>query len=216
MNENLQKINIPLPDKKLFDVNHLRINTLPCQNLDKFTRETFLNEKHFLFNLDHIHLTKARIGYLFTTELNSRHGKGIIGTCEIPTFRCGKWQKARQEQQIYEWFDFMPDFLITYSASFWMNEFENAMPQNILSLYEHELYHAGQAKDMFGMPRFSKATAKPVFALAPHSFEEHTGVVRRYGIEASGQDGIDLVAAALLEPEIAPAKLKGLCGNCVT
>jgi len=215
MSDKLQKLKIPLPDKRLFDVNHLRIGTAPCQDLDEFTRETFLNEDHFLFNFDHIHLTAARIGYLFTTEPNSRNGKGIIGTCEIPMFRCGKWQKARQEQQIYEWFGFMPDFLITYSAPFWMNEIENAMPQNVLSLYEHELYHAGQAKDDFGMPKFSRATGKPVFAMAPHSVEEHTGVVRRYGVSASGQDAVDFVSAALQDPEIAPARLKGLCGSCV-
>jgi len=209
---NLEKLSIPLPDKRLFDVNHLRLNTLPCQELGEFTRETFLNEKHFLFNLDHIHLASAQIGYLFTTEPNSRHGKGIIGMCEVPMFRCGKWQKARQEQQIYEWFDFMPDFLITYSAGFWMSEMDS--PQNILSLYEHELYHAGQAKDEFGLPKFSRDTGLPKFAMAPHSLEEHTGVVRRYGVEASGQDAVDFVNAALLEPKIAPAKLKGLCGAC--
>lgn len=215
MSDELQKLKIPLPDKRLFDVNHLRLNTAPCQELDEFTRETFLNENHFLFNLDHIHLTKARIGYLFTTEANSRNGKGIIGLCEIPMFRCGKWQKARQEQQIYEWFDFMPDFLITFSAPFWMAQLEAQIPQNALSLYEHELYHSGQATDMFGVPKFSKTTGKPIFSMAPHSLEEHTGVVRRYGIEASGQDAVDFVEAANQEPEIAPAKLKGLCGACL-
>ena len=215
MSEELQKLKIPMPDKRLFDVNHLRLSTAPCQDLDEFTRETFLNGEHFLFNFDHIHLEKARIGYLFTTEPNSRNGKGIIGTCEIPMFRCGKWQKARQEQQIYEWFDFMPDFLITYDASFWMEEIKAQMPQNNLSLYEHELYHAGQAKDDFGVPKFSKTTGLPTFAMAPHSLEEHTGVVRRYGIEASGRDAVDFVEAANRKPEIAPAKLKGLCGVCV-
>ena len=94
-----------------------------------------------------------------------------------------------------------------------MSEFQ--MPQNILSLYEHELYHAGQAKDMFGLPKFSRTTGKPILAMAPHSLEEHTGVVRRYGVHASGQDAVDFVQAALLEPEIAPAKIKGLCGTCV-
>jgi hypothetical protein len=211
MSEVLQKLNIPNPPESLFSVENVYCDSIPAPELNIFTKETVLDENHFLFNLDHIHLSFARIGFIWTIAENSRHGRRIIGTCEIPQFKCGKWQKARQEQQIYEWFGFIPDFLITFDASFWIS----ADPPEKLALFEHELYHAGQKRDMFGLPKFSRKSAKPRFALAGHSVEEHTGVVRRYGAEASGQDTVDFVKTALMEPEIAPAKLKGLCGVCV-
>lgn len=213
MSDGLANLNIPLPNKRLFGLNPY-LTTLPAPELVDFMHETVLNETSFLFNLEHIHLTRAEIGFLFSSTANTRMGKQIIGTCEILTFRCGKWQKARQEQQIYEWFGYLPDFLITFDANFWLAQLEAGKPENILSLFEHELYHAGQARDMFGMPKFSRDTGKPMFALAPHSIEEHTGVVRRYGAAASGQDTVDFVEAAMMQPEIAPAQLKGLCGVC--
>ena len=208
--EEMQNLEIPKPPAELFAVENPYFAFMPALNLNEFMEETLLNEKHFLFNPDHIHLSRARIGFLWTSAENSRMGKRIIGTAEIPMFRCGKWQKARQEQQLSEWFGFEPDFLVTYDASFWIN----SEPPEILSLFEHELYHCGQAKDMFGLPKFSRETGKPIYALAPHSIEEHTGVVRRYGVAASGQDAIDFVSAANQKPEIAAAKLKGLCGVC--
>lgn len=103
-----------------------------------------------------------------------------------------------------------PDFLITFDAENW---FESGEAER-LAIFEHELYHCAQAVDAFGMPRFSKMSGKPIFAMRGHDVEEFTGVVRRYGIGATGQDRVDFVEAAAAEPLISSARIRAMCGTC--
>jgi hypothetical protein len=137
--------------------------------------------------------------------------KRVVGEAEMPNFKGGAWQKARQEQQLEEWFGLVPDFIITLDSDF-RHECDEVQ---FLALLEHELYHCGQQTDEFGMPKFSRSTGKPIFGMRGHDVEEFTGVVRRYGIGATGQDAIDFVQAATQEPEIAAVEIKALCGVCV-
>jgi hypothetical protein len=46
------------------------------------------------------------------------------------------------------------------------------------------------------------------------SIVKFTGVVRRYGIGATGQDRIDFVAAAAAKPLIGEADIRQICGTC--
>lgn len=207
MSENLSKI--PFPPERLLDLSDLDAFA-PAPELNEFLETTILNENHALFNLDHIHLSKAKIGFLWTNAQNSRHGKRIVGTAEIPFFRGNKWQIARQKSQIVGWFGWLPDFIITLDALY-RAECE---PIEFLATFEHELYHCGQKMDLFEMPKFSKQTGLPLFTINGHSIEEHTGVVARYGIQATGQDRVDFVKAALAEPLIGAAKVRELCGTC--
>jgi hypothetical protein len=211
MNAQLEKILIPEPPEDLLDINHGLNRFLPAPELNEFLEATVLDDRHFLFNEEHIHLLKATIGFLWTNAPNKKQMKRIVGTAEIPFFRGNGWQKARQEQQLDEWFGIQPDFLITFDAENWA---ESSAAQK-LYVFEHELSHCAQAVNAFGMPRFSRMTGKPIFSMRGHDVELFTSQVRRYGIQAAGQDAIDLVAAASATPLIASAKIDAMCGTCV-
>jgi hypothetical protein len=184
---------------------------VPDEALNTFIEATFLNDKSYLFNIEHIHLLAANIGFLWTNAPNKRKMKRIVGEAEMPGFKGGAWQKARQELQLEEWFGLVPDFVITLSSDF---RFE-CSDLEFLALLEHELYHCGQRLSDYGVPKFSKITGKPLFGMRGHDVEEFIGVVRRYGVEAVSQDGVDFVAVANSKPLIGAAKIKKLCGTCV-
>lgn len=203
-----KEIDIPFPPK--FSLSAGLNQFVPEDGFHNFFAKTFFDEKHFLFNPEHLHLMHAHIGFLWTNVLNKKGGRIIAGTAEIPFFRGGKWQNARQELQMEKWFGRLPDFVITINAVI----FEEMADAEKLALIEHELYHCGQAKDEWGMPKFRKSDNRPVFSIVGHDFEEFTGVVRRYGIAATGQNGVDMMEAAAAKPLIAAADIKRMCGSC--
>jgi hypothetical protein len=183
---------------------------IPAPELEEWARATFIADTATLSNPDHAHLQQAEIGFLWTNEPNTRAGRVILGQCEImPPMSMGKWQRGRALAQVEGWFGQMPDFLITISAgaAHYMDD------DSFCALIEHELYHAGQAKDEFGQPRFKKDSGQPVFAILGHDVEEFVGVVRRYGAAAAGVE--EMVRAANQGPEIGSAKVARACGNCL-
>ncbi|MCJ8056795.1 hypothetical protein GB928_028955 [Shinella curvata] len=113
---------------------------------------------------------------------NTRKGKRVISQCETGTSQgaMGKWAKARIEQQITEWFGFVPDFIITLDA----NYCARCGDAEFMALVEHELYHAAQDVDSFGAPKFNSMTGRPVFTIRGHDVEQLIGAVRRYGADA--------------------------------
>jgi len=119
----------------------------------------------------------------------------------------GKWQRARAIQQIEEWFEEMPDFLLTFSAPAAVG-IDDA---SFCALVEHELYHCAQKLDKYGMPAF-KADGTPSFCIRGHDVEEFVGVVARYGAEAAGVSA--MVDAAKRSPLIGRASIAGACGTC--
>lgn len=120
----------------------------------------------------------------------------------------GRWAKARAEQQVREWFGFIPDFILTFSAPY----ATHASDAEFCALVEHELYHCGQERDEWDAPKFRKS-GLPAFTMRGHDVEEFVGVVRRYGADASGVR--DLVEAASHEPLIARASIAQACGTCM-
>jgi hypothetical protein len=42
----------------------------------------------------------------------------VVGQAEQVVFRAGGWQKARMEQQMRDWFDDVPAFIITLAADY--------------------------------------------------------------------------------------------------
>src|SRR5262245_37278403 len=93
--------------------------TFPAINLAGFVEKTFLATSSRLYIPDHEHLLGAKIGYLFTDVPASRKGLDIMGQAEMPSQASGsKWAKARQEQQIIDWFGQAVDFLITLYAPY--------------------------------------------------------------------------------------------------
>lgn len=186
---------------------------VPCPKTLEWLRGTFLNEDSPLYNVEHDHLNSAAIGVLWTNAHNSRHGKQIVGTAEIakPPASLSKWAKARWEHQMAQWFgDAALDFVITLYAPYFagVDELEQ------YSGAEHELYHCGQALDQFGLPKFSRTTGKPVFAIRGHDVEEFVGIMKRYGATAGAGESLAFAIASRITPEITRKDFAGMCGTC--
>ena len=183
---------------------------LPAPALADWLRAVFIDEGGPLHNPEHQHLQAAEIGVLWTNVGNSRQGRRIIGQAELgePQGATGKWAKARARQQVEEWFGHVPTFIITVDAVY-ASECDDA---SWCALLEHEMLHCGQARDLFGQPKFTKA-GRPAFAMRGHCVEEFVSVVRRYGASATGTAA--LVEAANRGPEIALARIAQACGTCL-
>ena len=182
---------------------------LRAADLEAWLRATFIEFGGPLYNDEHGHLAAAAIGALWTIEANSRHMQAIVGQAEMPTFQGGKWTKARQEAQMEAWFGCVPDFVLTFDAAYAVE----ATDATWCALCEHELLHCGQAKGVFGEPKFRR-DGNPVFAMRGHDVEEFVTVVRRYGVAASAGRVGELVAAAMEEPSVGIADIAACCGTC--
>ncbi len=182
---------------------------MPAPEVEAWVQAVVLDEAGYLHNPDHEHLQSATLAFLWAGIENTRAGRTIIGQCEHepPGGVMGKWSRGRAELQLEGWFGVLPDFLITLDANYCVNCTDN----EFCALVEHELYHAAQATDGFGAPKFSKSTGLPIFAIRGHDVEEFVGVVRRYGPSREVQALID---AAAQPPEVAPIRIAQACGTC--
>lgn len=182
----------------------------PAPDVEAWLRRTFLEPGGSLHNPDHAHLLDARIGVLWTNVSNTRQGMFVAGTMEIPRpLQGNQWQKQRVYQQLEEWFGAVPDFLMTLSAAY-CKEVSNI---GFCALTDHELYHAAQARDEWGQPKFRKKDGLPVWAIKGHDVEEHFGVVRRYGLATPALQ--ELGRLARLKPEVSAAEIDFACGVCL-
>ncbi|WP_341896480.1 putative metallopeptidase [Sphingobium sp. YR657] len=181
----------------------------PAPDVTEWIENAFLYDDAPLFNPDHRHLMDAQIGVLWTNCDNNRNMRVVLGQAELmPPMAMGKWQRARAIQQIEEWFEGMPDFLITLSAP----AAAGMDDASFCALVEHELYHCAQNQDLFGMPKF-KNDGSPSFGIRGHDVEEFVGVVARYGAGPAGVAA--MVEAAQHAPLVAPASIAGVCGTCL-
>lgn len=168
---------------------------------------TFIDDAGHLHNPDHQHLRFADIGVLWTNVDNSRNMRTVIGQAELmPPMAMGKWQRARAEQQIADWFDGMPTFVLTFHAK-WASIMDDA---SFCALVEHELYHCAQKTDDHGQPKFTQA-GLPSFGIRGHDVEEFVGVVARYGPTAEVSR---MVEAALGERDASRLDVARACGTC--
>lgn len=183
---------------------------VPAPELEAWLRESFINDGAALQNEDHVHLQFAHIGCVWTNFANGRGGRSIIGQAEYGPMigGMGKWQRERARQQIASWFGDVPDFVVTIYAPY----VEECSDAQFCALVEHELYHCGQDRDVYGAPKFRKSTGLPAFTLRAHDVEEFAGVVRRYGGDAAGVRA--LIDAVNEGPTIADADLRICCGTC--
>ncbi|WP_332309722.1 putative metallopeptidase [Burkholderia ubonensis] len=74
----------------------------------EWVTETFLREGAPLHNPDHAHLVDAEVAYLWVAVENVRQMRRVVGQCEEVMIRAGRWQRARQAQQLCEWFGRVP------------------------------------------------------------------------------------------------------------
>lgn len=180
----------------------------PAHEVGLWAYRTIINDGATVQNEDHEHLQRARIGFLWTNEPNEKKGRTLLGTCRLLPPSGDKWSTAQYMQQINEWFEDEPHFIITLYAPACF-EMDDA---SFMALLEHELYHAAPKLDNFGQPMFAKETGEPLWAIRGHDVEQFVGVVRRYGAEASGT--AMLVDAANRDPEVAQAQISIACGTC--
>lgn len=183
----------------------------PAPDLSAWVREHIIEEGGQLHNPDHEHLREAKIGFLWTNVGNSKNQRQILGQTEKPQYQGNKWQKARQEQQVRQWFGTIPDFIITIDA-YWADQADDVA---FCALVEHELYHCAQAVDEEGELKFDRLTGLPKYAIRGHDVEEFVGVVRRYGIGDPDGALAELVIAAANGPTVAKLNVARACGTCM-
>ncbi|AIR71464.1 putative metallopeptidase [Dickeya fangzhongdai] len=179
----------------------------PANDIHDWISDNIITDAGYLHNPDHGHLAEADIAFLWASNAFEKKGRVVLGQCEEVMMRAGGWQKARMEQQMYEWFGRVPQFIITLAADYCAecNDLE------FCALLEHELYHITQAVDQFGAPKFNKE-GRPALKLRGHDVEEFVGVVRRYGASREVQE---LVDAANKPAEVAHLDVARACGTCL-
>ena len=201
-------MNRPMPPASIFDL-EAGEQFIPAPEIIEWSRASFIDEGAILENSEHAHLQNATIGALWTNVANSKNGRSIVGQCELgDPMAMGKWAKAKARLQVEQWFGRIPDFILTFDASYAMQ----ASDLEWCALVEHELLHAAQERDQFGAPKFSASTGRPVFGIRAHDVQEFTSIVRRYGSDAAHVR--EFVDAAMAIPEIGNVQVSHACGVC--
>ncbi|EMH91652.1 hypothetical protein B6I71_03925 [Klebsiella pneumoniae] len=197
----------PHPDRNFFDVLPY-VRLIPAPEIGEWVNSQILSADGYLHNPDHGHLIDADLRFMWASSAFAKQGRTVLGQAESVMMRVGGWQKARQEQQMYEWFGDVPEFIITLAADFCAQ----CTDLEFCALVEHELYHIAQATDDYGAPKFNKETGMPVLKLRGHDVEEFVGVVRRYGASKDVQKMVD---AANRPAEVAHIDVARACGTCM-
>lgn len=182
----------------------------PAEGVAEWVHGQILAADGRIHNPDHTHLIDADLAFLWAPQGFTKQMRTVIGQAEQVMIRAGGWQKARQEQQLCEWFGRVPAFIITLDASYCAT----CSDADWCALVEHELYHVAHALDDFGVPKFTKDGA-PKLTIRGHDVEEFVGVVRRYGVGDPGGAIGTLARAAGAQPEVSKANIAGACGTCL-
>ncbi|MFK6850141.1 putative metallopeptidase [Acinetobacter baumannii] len=199
----------PMPPEWLFEMD--TPNFVPAPELWEWIRKVFLDPKSKLFNPDHMHLRSFRypdIAVMWARSGFKKQGRQVIGTTEKVMINAGGWKKERQEEQYIQWFNYLPEYLITFDASY----SRIASDVNFCALLEHELYHIGVERDSDGEIIYSDHTGLPKHYLAGHDVEEFIGVVKRWGANDSVKR---LIEVAKNPPFVSDLDISKCCGNCV-
>ena len=200
-------INRPYPPVEFIEEFGPYIKLMPATGVHEWVIEQIISEDGVLHNQDHLHLLEADIAFIWAASAFTKQGRTILGQTEEVMMRAGGWQKARMEQQLYEWFGHKPDFIITLAGDFC----SQCSDLEFCALVEHELYHVAQKVDEFGVPEFTR-DGKPKLCMRGHDVEEFIGVVRRYGASVEVQEMID---AASQPDEVAKLNIARACGTCM-
>jgi len=198
-------MNRPSPPADLLD--HIFLTLRPGPEVWNWINAEILADTGSLHNPDHAHLLDASVQVLWASQSFAKQGRTVLGQAEQVMHRVGGWQKARQEQQMREWFGEEPQFLITLAADYCAQ----CTDAEFCALVEHELYHITQATDQYGAPKFTQ-DGLPKLEMRGHDVEDFIGVVRRYG---ASNDVQQLIDAASRPPEVAKINIARACGTCL-
>lgn len=195
----------PMPPADLLE--SLWLTLRPATGVWEWIQAEILADTGSIHNPEHAHLIDANIGVLWASAAFTKKGRTVLGQAEELMVRAGGWQKARQEQQIRDWFGEEPDFLITLAGDYCAQ----CSDMEFCALVEHELFHIGHKLDKYGAPAFTQ-DGLPKLEMRGHDVEEFVGVVRRYG---AGHDVQQLIDAASRPPEVAKINISRACGTCL-
>ncbi|WP_151745124.1 putative metallopeptidase [Acinetobacter calcoaceticus] len=190
------------------------IRIVPAPDLKNWVVANYLTLGGPLHNPDHDHIAEMLhdnegfLAFAWASTAYTRAKRMVLGQCEKVMFQQGGWKKSRQEQQMRDWFGFVPIYLITIDASFC----EKANDSEFCALLEHELYHIGVERDGDGEIIYSDHTGLPKHYLAGHDVEEFIGVVKRWG---ANENVKRLIEVAKNPPFVSDLDISKCCGNCV-
>lgn len=195
----------PMPPADLLESMWLTLR--PAPDVWGWMQREVLADTGSIHNPEHSHLIDANVGVLWASSAFNKKGRSVLGQAEQLMIRAGGWQKARQEQQMRDWFGEEPEFLITLAADYCAQCSE----AEFCALVEHELYHIAHKTDKYGAPAFGD-DGMPKLEMRGHDVEEFVGVVRRYG---PSHDVQQLIDAASRPPEVAKINISRACGTCL-
>lgn len=190
------------------------IRLAPAPDLMNWVIANFLTIGGPLHNPDHdhiaelIHDNEEFLAFAWASSACITKKRMVLGQCEKVMFNQGGWKKARQEQQMRDWFGYVPVYLITIDASYC----DQATDRDFCALIEHELYHIGVERDEDGDPLISEMTGLPKHYLAGHDVEEFVGVVKRWGADESVKRLIEVAKQA---PFVSEVNISKCCGTCL-
>jgi hypothetical protein len=183
------------------------IRLTPAPDVWEWLQAEILADTGSIHNEDHAHLIDADVRFMWASSHFEKQGRTVLGQTEQVAFRAGGWQKARMEQQMFDWFGEVPAFIITLAADYC----SQCSDTDFCALVEHELYHIAQATDKYGQPAFTEEGI-PKLKMRGHDVEEFVGVVRRYGASPDVQA---LVDAANSPAEVGKLNIARACGTCL-
>lgn len=140
----------PIPPADLLESPWLILR--PAPEVWEWIQREILDTTGSIHNEEHAHLIDASVGVMWASSSFAKKGRSVLGQAEQLMIRAGGWQKARQEQQLRDWFGEEPEFLITLAADYCAQCSE----AEFCALVEHELYHIAQATDQYGAPKFTR------------------------------------------------------------
>ncbi|KRI61202.1 hypothetical protein APC62_09870 [Acinetobacter pittii] len=190
------------------------IRLIPAPDLKKWVIANYLTIGGPLHNPDHDHIAELLhdneefLACAWASSACVAKKRMVLGQCEKVMFNQGGWKKARQEQQMRDWFGYVPVYLITIDASYC----DQATDRDFCALIEHELYHIGVERDGDGEPLHSDMTGLPKHYLAGHDVEEFVGVVKRWGADESVKRLIEVAKQA---PFVSDVNISKCCGTCL-
>ena len=197
----------PKPLMRLEDYSVFGIRLTPAPEVWEWLKTEILAATGSIHNEDHAHLLEADIQIMWASSSVEKQGRTVLGQAEQVAFRAGGWQKVRMEQQMRDWFGYVPAFVITLAADYCAQ----CSDTDFCALIEHELYHIAQDTNQYGEPAFTKEGG-PKLKLRGHDVEEFVGVVRRYGASPDVQA---LVDAANSPAEVGKLNIARACGTCL-
>ena len=185
----------------------------PAPELKQWVTDNWLTLGGGFHNPDHDHIAEllhdneSFLAFAWASSACTVKKRMVLGQCEKVMFQQGGWKKARQEQQMRDWFGFVPQYLITVDGLY----SEQASDRDFCRLIEHELYHIGVER-VDGEIIYSDSTGLPKHYLAGHDVEVFFGETKIWGADDNVKRLVEIEKNA---PFVSESSIASCCGTCV-